>query len=131
MECIWYHSNIMVLITFVFLSFAGIVHALHVGNASSELTCISNIQEYINVRTLPILPHILNGYVSQLLCDVIKQNELELAILILRYSQIKGKNSFAPYCFDQFLWGFLLNMALKMVNIAMYTVKLLFLSVTY
>ena len=45
----------------VFLYFAGIVHALHVGNASSELTCISNIQEYINARTLPILPHILNG----------------------------------------------------------------------
>lgn len=46
---------------FVFLYSAGVVHALHVGNASSELTCISNIQEYINARTLPILPHILNG----------------------------------------------------------------------
>ncbi|XP_072050284.1 5'-3' DNA helicase ZGRF1-like [Amphiura filiformis] len=37
------------------------VHGLHVGNASNELTCISNIQEHINTRTLPIIPYILNG----------------------------------------------------------------------
>ncbi|XP_067895868.1 5'-3' DNA helicase ZGRF1-like isoform X2 [Heterodontus francisci] len=36
-----------------------IVHALFVGNASTELTCLRNLQEYVNPASLPLLPHLL------------------------------------------------------------------------
>ncbi|XP_078532856.1 5'-3' DNA helicase ZGRF1 isoform X2 [Lissotriton helveticus] len=36
-----------------------IVHALLVGNASSELTTLRNIQEHFNPTTLPIMPYLL------------------------------------------------------------------------
>ncbi|XP_038061015.1 uncharacterized protein LOC119731816 [Patiria miniata] len=37
------------------------VHALLACNASSELTCLNNIQEYINARSVPILPFLLGN----------------------------------------------------------------------
>ncbi|GCB67102.1 hypothetical protein scyTo_0007992 [Scyliorhinus torazame] len=36
-----------------------IVHALFVGNASTELTCLRNLQEHFNPASLPLLPHLL------------------------------------------------------------------------
>ncbi|XP_041056145.1 protein ZGRF1-like [Carcharodon carcharias] len=36
-----------------------IVHALFVGNASTELTCLRNLQEHVNPASLPLLPHLL------------------------------------------------------------------------
>ncbi|XP_018425290.1 PREDICTED: protein ZGRF1 [Nanorana parkeri] len=36
-----------------------IVHALLVCNASTELTCMRNIQEHVNSSTLPLMPHLL------------------------------------------------------------------------
>ncbi|XP_077332873.1 5'-3' DNA helicase ZGRF1 isoform X1 [Lithobates pipiens] len=36
-----------------------IVHALLVCNASTELTCMRNIQEHFNSATLPLMPHLL------------------------------------------------------------------------
>ncbi|XP_053556164.1 protein ZGRF1 [Bombina bombina] len=39
-----------------------IVHALLVCNASTELTCVKNIQEHFTVATLPIMPHLLRMY---------------------------------------------------------------------
>ncbi|KAM5191509.1 5'-3' DNA helicase ZGRF1 [Mantella aurantiaca] len=36
-----------------------IVHALLVCNASTELTCMRNIQEHFNSSTLPLMPHLL------------------------------------------------------------------------
>ncbi|KAJ8023137.1 Protein ZGRF1 [Holothuria leucospilota] len=35
------------------------VHAIHAYNASTELTCLSNIKEFVNPRILPILPALL------------------------------------------------------------------------
>ncbi|KAM9330477.1 5'-3' DNA helicase ZGRF1 [Gastrophryne carolinensis] len=36
-----------------------VVHALLVYNASTELTCLRNIQEHFNPSTLPLMPHLL------------------------------------------------------------------------
>ncbi|XP_048457336.1 protein ZGRF1 [Rhincodon typus] len=36
-----------------------IVHALFVGNASTELSCLRNLQEHVNPASLPLLPHLL------------------------------------------------------------------------
>ncbi|XP_068137342.1 5'-3' DNA helicase ZGRF1 isoform X2 [Hyperolius riggenbachi] len=36
-----------------------VVHALLVCNASTELTCLKNIQEHFNASTLPVMPHLL------------------------------------------------------------------------
>ncbi|XP_060684099.1 protein ZGRF1-like [Hemiscyllium ocellatum] len=36
-----------------------IVHALFVGNASTELSCLRNLQEHVNPTSLPLLPHLL------------------------------------------------------------------------
>nr|DBA28895.1 TPA: hypothetical protein GDO54_009181 [Pyxicephalus adspersus] len=36
-----------------------IVHALLICNASTELTCMRNIQEHFNSSTLPLMPHLL------------------------------------------------------------------------
>ncbi|XP_078091183.1 LOW QUALITY PROTEIN: 5'-3' DNA helicase ZGRF1-like [Mustelus asterias] len=36
-----------------------IVHALFVGNASTELTCLRNLQEHVNPASLPLLPHLI------------------------------------------------------------------------
>ncbi|XP_038648115.1 protein ZGRF1-like isoform X3 [Scyliorhinus canicula] len=36
-----------------------IVHALFVGNASTELTCLKNLQEHFNPASLPLLPFLL------------------------------------------------------------------------
>ncbi|PIK41811.1 hypothetical protein BSL78_21324 [Apostichopus japonicus] len=40
------------------------VHALHAYNASTELSCLHNIQEFVNPRILPVLPALLNRYTS-------------------------------------------------------------------
>nr|XP_054773282.1 protein ZGRF1-like [Lytechinus pictus] len=38
----------------------GAVYGILACNASSELTCLENLQEYVNPRTFPILPHLIS-----------------------------------------------------------------------
>ena len=35
-------------------------HAINAGNLSSELMCLSNIEEFLTFQLLPILPHLLD-----------------------------------------------------------------------
>ena len=41
-------------------TFTASCHALHLGNCSSELMCFENIHQFVDSRTLPLLPHLLS-----------------------------------------------------------------------
>ena len=38
-----------------------VCHAIHAGNASSELVCLENLEQFVQTSTLPLLPHLLAG----------------------------------------------------------------------
>ncbi|KAL8586829.1 hypothetical protein ACOMHN_052705 [Nucella lapillus] len=37
-----------------------VCHAVHCGNAGTELTCLTNIQDHVDMTSLPLLPHLLS-----------------------------------------------------------------------
>ncbi|XP_076449663.1 5'-3' DNA helicase ZGRF1-like [Babylonia areolata] len=37
-----------------------VCHAVHCGNAATELTCMANIQDHVDTTSLPLLPHLLS-----------------------------------------------------------------------
>ena len=38
----------------------GVCHAIHCGNAATELSCMANLQEHVDMTSLPVLPHLLS-----------------------------------------------------------------------
>ena len=41
---------------------AVLCHAIHAGNFSSELTCLTNLETFVNPSTLPLLPQLLSRF---------------------------------------------------------------------
>ena len=41
---------------------AVLCHAIHAGNFSSELTCLTNLEMFVNPSTLPLLPQLLSRF---------------------------------------------------------------------
>jgi hypothetical protein len=40
------------------------VHAIWACNAGTELSCMQNLDDYATLQQMPLLPYIMNGYVS-------------------------------------------------------------------